>query len=36
MLECAEGTVKSRCARGRDRLATLLRDRLADSGRAPS
>jgi RNA polymerase sigma-70 factor (ECF subfamily) len=31
MLECAEGTVKSRCARGRDRLATLLRDRLADS-----
>jgi RNA polymerase sigma-70 factor (ECF subfamily) len=31
MLDCAEGTVKSRCARGRDRLATLLRDRLADS-----
>jgi RNA polymerase sigma-70 factor, ECF subfamily len=30
MLECAEGTVKSRCARGRERLATLLRDRLAD------
>jgi RNA polymerase sigma-70 factor, ECF subfamily len=30
MLECAEGTVKSRCARGRDRLATLLRARLAD------
>jgi RNA polymerase sigma-70 factor (ECF subfamily) len=30
MLDCAEGTVKSRCARGRDRLATLLRDRLAD------
>ena len=30
MLECAEGTVKSRCARGRDRLASLLRDRLAD------
>jgi RNA polymerase sigma-70 factor, ECF subfamily len=31
MLECAEGTVKSRCARGRDRLAALLRDRLAES-----
>jgi RNA polymerase sigma-70 factor (ECF subfamily) len=30
MLECAEGTVKSRCARGRERLAALLRDRLAD------
>ena len=30
MLDCAEGTVKSRCARGRERLATLLRDRLAD------
>jgi len=30
MLECAEGTVKSRCARGRDRLATLLRDRLGE------
>ena len=30
MLDCAEGTVKSRCARGRDRLATLLRDRLGD------
>jgi RNA polymerase sigma-70 factor (ECF subfamily) len=30
MLDCAEGTVKSRCARGRDRLASLLRDRLAD------
>jgi RNA polymerase sigma-70 factor (ECF subfamily) len=30
MLECAEGTVKSRCARGRERLAGLLRDRLAD------
>jgi RNA polymerase sigma-70 factor (ECF subfamily) len=29
MLDCAEGTVKSRCARGRDRLATILRDRLA-------
>lgn len=32
MLECAEGTVKSRCARGRQRLATLLRDRLAEGG----
>jgi|SRR4051812_15009994 RNA polymerase sigma-70 factor (ECF subfamily) len=30
MLECAEGTVKSRCSRGRDRLAALLRDRLGD------
>jgi RNA polymerase sigma-70 factor, ECF subfamily len=30
MLECAEGTVKSRCSRGRRRLATLLRDRLGD------
>src|SRR4051794_7537007 len=30
MLDCAEGTVKSRCARGRDRLATLLRDRLGE------
>jgi RNA polymerase sigma-70 factor, ECF subfamily len=30
MLECAEGTVKSRCSRGRERLAELLRDRLAD------
>jgi RNA polymerase sigma-70 factor (ECF subfamily) len=30
MLDCAEGTVKSRCARGRERLATLLRDRLGD------
>lgn len=30
MLDCAEGTVKSRCARGRDRLAALLRDRLAE------
>ena len=38
MLDCAEGTVKSRCARGRQRLAELLRDRLADqaeSGREP-
>lgn len=31
MLECAEGTVKSRCARGRERLARLLRDRLGDT-----
>jgi RNA polymerase sigma-70 factor (ECF subfamily) len=30
MLDCAEGTVKSRCSRGRERLASLLRDRLAD------
>jgi RNA polymerase sigma-70 factor (ECF subfamily) len=29
MLDCAEGTVKSRCSRGRVRLAALLRDRLA-------
>ena len=35
MLDCAEGTVKSRCARGRDRLAVLLRDRLADPPDAP-
>ena len=28
MLDCAEGTVKSRCSRGRDRLAALLRDQL--------
>ena len=36
MLDCAEGTVKSRCARGRERLATLLRDRLAPRpGTAP-
>jgi RNA polymerase sigma-70 factor (ECF subfamily) len=32
MLECAEGTVKSRCSRGRERLAELLRDRLAEPG----
>ena len=32
MLDCAEGTVKSRCARGRERLATVLRDRLAATG----
>jgi RNA polymerase sigma-70 factor (ECF subfamily) len=31
MLDCAEGTVKSRCSRGRDRLATLLRGRLDDT-----
>jgi RNA polymerase sigma-70 factor (ECF subfamily) len=31
MLDCAEGTVKSRCARGRERLAGLLRARLADA-----
>ena len=30
MLDCAEGTVKSRCSRGRVRLAALLRDRLAE------
>jgi len=30
MLDCAVGTVKSRCSRGRERLATLLHDRLAD------
>jgi RNA polymerase sigma-70 factor (ECF subfamily) len=30
ILDCAEGTVKSRCSRGRERLAALLRDRLAD------
>jgi RNA polymerase sigma-70 factor, ECF subfamily len=36
MLECAEGTVKSRCARGRDRLATLLRDRLGDTPGRPT
>ena len=30
MLGCAEGTVKSRCSRGRDRLAVLLRDRLGE------
>jgi RNA polymerase sigma-70 factor (ECF subfamily) len=28
MLDCAEGTVKSRCSRGRERLAGLLRDQL--------
>ncbi len=30
ILDCAEGTVKSRCSRGRERLAKLLRDRLDD------
>jgi RNA polymerase sigma-70 factor (ECF subfamily) len=30
ILDCAEGTVKSRCSRGRDRLAVLLRDLLGD------
>jgi RNA polymerase sigma-70 factor, ECF subfamily len=30
ILDCAEGTVKSRCARGRARLAVLLRPLLAD------
>jgi RNA polymerase sigma-70 factor (ECF subfamily) len=33
MLDCAEGTVKSRCSRGRERLAGLLGDRLGESGR---
>jgi RNA polymerase sigma-70 factor, ECF subfamily len=33
ILGCAEGTVKSRCARGRERLARLLRDRLGESPR---
>jgi RNA polymerase sigma-70 factor (ECF subfamily) len=36
VLDCAEGTVKSRCARGRDRLATLLRDRLGESTGPPA
>ena len=31
MLECAEGTVKSRCARGRAKLAVLLRSLLDDA-----
>jgi RNA polymerase sigma-70 factor (ECF subfamily) len=34
MLDCAEGTVKSRCARGRERLAGLLRSQLADVSEA--
>jgi RNA polymerase sigma-70 factor (ECF subfamily) len=33
ILDCAEGTVKSRCARGRDRLAVLLRGQLGDPPR---
>jgi RNA polymerase sigma-70 factor (ECF subfamily) len=33
MLGCAEGTVKSRCSRGRERLAGLLRDRLGEAAR---
>jgi len=36
MLDCAEGTVKSRCSRGRERLATLLRDRLGDQPGGPA
>src|SRR5262249_55588075 len=35
MLDCAEGTVKSRCARGRDRLAGMLRGRLDDDSGTP-
>jgi RNA polymerase sigma-70 factor, ECF subfamily len=35
MLDCAEGTVKSRCSRGRDRLAGLLRDRLGEARDGP-
>ncbi len=35
MLDCAEGTVKSRCSRGRERLAGLLRDRLDDRSDEP-
>ena len=31
ILDCAQGTVKSRCSRGRDRLAVLLRDQLGDA-----
>jgi RNA polymerase sigma-70 factor, ECF subfamily len=33
MLGCPAGTVKSRCSRGRERLAGLLRERLAEGGR---
>jgi RNA polymerase sigma-70 factor (ECF subfamily) len=33
MLGCPEGTVKSRCSRGRERLAALLRDRLGEAER---
>jgi RNA polymerase sigma-70 factor (ECF subfamily) len=36
MLDCAEGTVKSRCSRGRERLATLLRDRLGEPQPPPA
>jgi RNA polymerase sigma-70 factor (ECF subfamily) len=36
MLDCAEGTVKSRCSRGRARLAGLLRDRLDDRPDGPA
>lgn len=35
ILGCAEGTVKSRCSRGRARLAVLLRDMLADDDATP-
>jgi RNA polymerase sigma-70 factor, ECF subfamily len=35
MLACAKGTVKSRCSRGRDRLAGLLRDRLGEARDGP-
>ncbi len=35
MLNCAEGTVKSRCSRGRERLAGLLRDRLDEGPDEP-
>lgn len=34
ILDCAPGTVKSRCSRGRARLAVLLRD-LIEQGRSP-
>ena len=36
VLEVAEGTVKSRCSRGREALAALLRDRPAEPSREPS
>ena len=35
ILDCATGTVKSRCSRGRAKLATMLADLRADSGVAP-
>ncbi|MGA8845521.1 MAG: RNA polymerase sigma factor SigM [Nocardioides sp.] len=35
MLDCAEGTVKSRCSRGRKRLAVLLADLVAEEGHLP-